>query len=157
MSDKPGPKRSHWLSILSMRESTKEELALASSCASVRNLMQSSHTASFSYRKVRFRVSQIIFNNGWETLLFMGMQRYLKEHLFWSVFFGDLLLGALMRIKKLRHIEEERRDFLGKVDLRDFIGLELLLSLSQGYLLRFTQSNGSTHHAGLLLKITHTF
>lgn len=45
---------------------------------------------------------------------------------------------------------------LGEVHLGDFIGQKLLilpdLNFSQSCLLRLTQPNGSTHHAGILLK-----
>lgn len=51
IEDKEGPSRSHWFSIFWMRESINEALAFASAWASVRNLMQSWHTASLSYRK----------------------------------------------------------------------------------------------------------
>lgn len=54
ISDMPGPSKSHWSSIFWIRSSTKEELALASAWASVKNLTQSWHTSLF-YRKGRFR------------------------------------------------------------------------------------------------------
>lgn len=76
----------------------------------------------------------------------------------WGLLFGGFIFGVL-RIEQQGHIEKERRLILGKVNLGDFIGQKLLILLdlkfSQSCLLRLTQSNGSTHHTGILLKDTY--
>lgn len=89
IEDKAGPSRSHWFSIFSMRESTNEEFCFASAWASVRNLMQSWHTSSFSYRKGKI---QGRMKNKWRTYCCCSMWVHKKFKR--CTFFGVSCWGA---------------------------------------------------------------
>lgn len=89
---------------------------------------------------------------GEHVALHVGGDGIQTVYLLWSLLFGGLLFRALLRKEELGHIDDEGSHRLGQVDLRDFIGLELLMSLSQSCLLRLTQSDGCTHHTRILLK-----
>lgn len=72
------------------------------------------------------------------------------------VYLSSFLFWFLLRIKQLRNIEEEWSNSVGKINLRDFVGHELLLlpdlNLCHGCLLRLTKSNGTTGHTRILLR-----
>ena len=65
--------------------------------------------------------------------VFMSM-RPLVVYQLWGLFFGGLLLEVLLRIEEPRDIEQEWRQFLSQVHLRDLIGHQLFLGmdLSEG-------------------------
>ena len=65
---------------------------------------------------------------------------------------GGLLFGGLLGEQELGHVEEEGRDALGQVQLRDFVGLDLLQVLSHDQLLGAAQTHGCAGRTGIILK-----
>lgn len=78
-----------------------------------------------------------------------------RRHLYrlWSLLLRGLLLGGVLRIEELGHVENERGNRLGEIHLRDVVGRELLTDAEFGQccLLGLAQPKCSAHHIRSLL------